>query len=284
MKVLVVIRCGDNSLHPNWVNEDSSFDVVLSYFGNDIKYDLNKIKYVHYFKGSKWEGLYDFFESNYSLWKDYDYIWLPDDDLDTTAQNLNEYFKLNAKFRFTLSQPALTTNSYYSYPFLLRVSNFIFRETNFVEVMAPCFSQEAFKICWKTFKENKSGWGLDSLWPHLLKNKKIAIIDQFPIHHTRPVGIAGNGTGDLTISPNKEAEALLKKYKIFTFNGCFSGLTLDQKIVNNKIELLQHIVIGSVPSRFSSIDKFNRLYDEVMHPTKKIYTKRPRWKKILGVK
>ena len=27
MKNLVVVRCGDNSLHPEWVNESANFDV-----------------------------------------------------------------------------------------------------------------------------------------------------------------------------------------------------------------------------------------------------------------
>lgn len=52
--VLVVLRCGDKSLHPNWVNVNANFDVVLSYFGDNITYDLIHIKYVHHFKGLKW--------------------------------------------------------------------------------------------------------------------------------------------------------------------------------------------------------------------------------------
>ncbi len=284
MKVLVVLRCGDKSLHPNWVTKESNFDVVLSYFGDSIQYDLSHIEYVHYFKGSKWEGLYDFFKNNYSIWKDYDYIWLPDDDLDTTAKNLNEYFLVNHKYKFALSQPALTVNSYFSHPILLKVSNFIYRNTNFVEVMAPCFSKDAFEKCWKTFSENKSGWGLDALWPKILKGMNIGVIDLYPIHHTRPVGIAGNGTGDKSISPHQEAKALMKKYNISMYNGCLSGLNKNQKNVNNKIKLLEEIVIGSPHIRLESIDEFNRLYDEIMNPNKKLYISRPRWKKILGVK
>ncbi len=164
MRILVVLRCGDQSLHPNWVNEHSNFDVVLSYFGDNLKYDLSHIKHVHYFKGSKWEGLYDFFKNHKQMWESYDYIWLPDDDLDTSSSNLNNFFSLVNQYKFDLSQPALTKNSYYSFPFLLQVSNFTYRKTNYVEVMAPCFSQEAFQKCWGTFSENKSGWGMDVLW------------------------------------------------------------------------------------------------------------------------
>lgn len=35
MKNLVVLRCGDTSLHQEWVNEKSQFDVVLSYYGDN---------------------------------------------------------------------------------------------------------------------------------------------------------------------------------------------------------------------------------------------------------
>ena len=77
-KALVVLRCGDASLHPEYVNQYADFDVVLSYFGNDLPYDLTHIQYVHYCKGSKWEGLSAFFQANPSIWQAYDYIWLPD--------------------------------------------------------------------------------------------------------------------------------------------------------------------------------------------------------------
>ena len=284
MKVLVVLRCGDKSLHPNWVNQHSNFDVILSYFGDSIKYDLSHIKHVHYFKGSKWEGLFDFFKKNISLWKGYDYIWLPDDDLDTNATNLNEYFLINHKYKFALSQPALTTNSYFTHPMLLQVSSFIYRNTNFVEVMAPCFSKDAFQKCWETFSENKSGWGLDTLWPEILKGENIGVIDQYPIHHTRPVGIAGNGTGDSNISPIEEVKLVFKKYKLSLLNGCFSGLTTKNVFINNKVKLLEEVVVGSPSFRLESLYEFNRLYDEVINPTKKLNMPRPRWKKILGVK
>ncbi|WP_163785595.1 DUF707 domain-containing protein, partial [Proteus mirabilis] len=85
--------------------------------------------YVHHFKGSKWEGLYDLFHNHPELWADYDYIWLPDDDLDSTVENINLFFELMQKYQFDLCQPALTNNSYYSYKDLLQEPDLIYRET-----------------------------------------------------------------------------------------------------------------------------------------------------------
>jgi hypothetical protein len=56
-----------------------------------------------------------------------------------------------------LAQPALTKNSYFSHPLLLQVSNFIYRETNFVEVMAPCFSKIAFENVGEHFQRINQG-------------------------------------------------------------------------------------------------------------------------------
>ena len=269
---LVIIRCGDQSLHPQWVNENSNFDTVLSYYGDNLPYELSHITYVHYFKGSKWEGLYHFFSQHKDLWEKYDYICVPDDDLSTTSENLNEFFHLMNQYDFALAQPALTHNSYFSHPILLQVRGFIYRETNFVEVMIPCFRRDAFLKCWQTFDENKSGWGLDFLWPTLLPKQKIGVIDKTPVFHTRPVGSAGHGVSkDKTSpidsnSPISEMHQLLSKYKIKIKGGCLSGLALDGRYINDKQELLNSVVAGCYEQRVKQKYAFKRLYNEIMYP------------------
>lgn len=270
MKFLIVLRCGDQSLHPQWVDEHSSFDTILSYYGDNLSYDLTKIKYVHHFKGSKWEGLYHFFAQHKDLWEAYDYICVPDDDLSTTSENLNEFFHLMDIHNFDLAQPSLTHNSYYSHPILLQVKGLIYRETNFVEVMTPCFSRQAFLKCWETFSENKSGWGLDVLWPILLEKQKIDVIDITPVFHTRPVGIAGHGMSEDETSLIIEMKKLLLKYKIKMKQGCFSGLTLNGEKISNKEELLNITVKGCSAERTKTNIAFKRLYNEIMHPNSTI--------------
>ena len=39
MKNLVVVRCGDKSLHENWLKGNVEYDVAVSYFGDDFKFD-----------------------------------------------------------------------------------------------------------------------------------------------------------------------------------------------------------------------------------------------------
>lgn len=269
--ILVVLRCGDQSLHPNWVNANANFDVVLSYFGDHISYDLTHIKFVHHFKGSKWQGLYDFFLNHQEVWKDYDYIWLPDDDLNTTVDNLNQFFALCQQYQFDLVQPALTVDSYYSHAMLLKIQGSIYRETNFVEIMMPCFSQKAFQLCWQSFQENKSGWGLEFLWYAILAQHqyKMGIMDITPVHHTRPVGSVGHGLADGQVNqdnPFVEYQRLLEKYQLHIRKGCLSILTVEHRYITDKIEILRQCVYGADIKRLANAEQYHILYREIMLP------------------
>ena len=271
-KALVVIRCGDASLHPEYVNQHADFDVVLSYFGNDLPYDLTHIQYVHYCKGSKWEGLNAFFQANPSIWQAYDHIWLPDDDLSSDVANINQFLQIAAQERFDLAQPGLTHNSYWSFLITRQVKGLRYRVSNFVEVMAPLFSRSAFAVCVDTFAENKSGFGLDFLWRTLLKGRKIGIIDQTPVFHTRPVGSAGNGMGAQkaghVVTPRDERKALFKKYRIFAKNKkCTSAVTEDGVRVDDARQLRALITQG-LPKDYTEQAKNKRKIHKLVCPEK----------------
>lgn len=271
-KALVVIRCGDASLHPEYVNQHADFDVVLSYFGNDLPYDLTHIQYVHYCKGSKWEGLSAFFQANPSIWQAYDYIWLPDDDLSSDVANINQFLQIAAQERFDLAQPGLTHNSYWSFLITRQVKGLRYRVSNFVEVMAPLFSRSAFAVCVDTFAENKSGFGLDFLWRTLLKGRKIGIIDQTPVFHTRPVGSAGNGMGAQkaghVVTPRDERKALFKKYRIFAKNKkCTSAVTEGGVRVDDARQLRALITQG-LPKDYTEQAKNKRKIHKLVCPEK----------------
>ena len=271
-KALVVLRCGDASLHPEYVNQYADFDVVLSYFGNDLPYDLTHIQYAHYCKGSKWEGLSAFFQANPSIWQAYDYIWLPDDDLSSDVSNINQFLQIAAQERFDLAQPGLTHNSYWSFLITRQVKGLRYRVSNFVEVMAPLFSRSAFAVCVDTFAENKSGFGLDFLWRTLLKGRKIGIIDQTPVFHTRPVGSAGNGMGAQkaghVVTPRDERKALFKKYRIFAKNKkCTSAVTEDGVRVDDARQLRALITQG-LPKDYTEQAKNKRKIHKLVCPEK----------------
>ncbi|HEX4523298.1 MAG TPA: DUF707 domain-containing protein [Casimicrobiaceae bacterium] len=217
-RFLVIVRAGDRSLHPGWTSslDTRDWDLVVSYFGDDPhRYrDSGGVRIDD--KGPKWPGLNTLLSRD-DLWRDYDYIWLPDDDLAATQAAVSTLFAVTAFRDLALSQPALSWLSFYSHPVTIRRPSFRLRLTDFVENMAPCFRRDTLETCLPTMGQNLSGWGLGSVWPRLLGDgsSRIAIIDDVTVTHTRPVG-GPNYTmlRAAGISPQAEMDALLSTYGI----------------------------------------------------------------------
>lgn len=257
LKNLIVVRCGDKSLHEKWLDGNPNFDIAVSYFGDNFSFDKSELTYLHTFKGSKWEGLSNFFDT-LDFWKEYDAICLPDDDLDMSTSDLNKFFELFHFHKFDLAQPSLDMRSYYSWSIVLQNRSFKYRETNFVEVMVPCFNKKSFNKLYSTFKENISGWGLDHLWPKLLgRTAKIGIIDEISIFHTRPIGTAGSGMGrkilikknffskPKVLTPQMELQGVMQKYTVNQNVNCLRALDMHDSIIEaNNPDFIKKFIEG----------------------------------------
>ncbi|MEV6257952.1 DUF707 domain-containing protein [Nocardia sp. NPDC051911] len=189
---LVVLRAGDESLHEQWLAgpHPRTWDLVVSYFGDDPdRYRVADVARIDR-KGPKWPALHHVLTTDLAAVLDrYDYVWLPDDDLAADTSSINELFHCAAQHRLALTQPALTEDSYYSHEITLVDRRFNLRHTNFVEIMAPCFSREFLRRCLPTFDATQTGWGLDFHWPRFITDStSIAIVDAVTVRHTRPVG------------------------------------------------------------------------------------------------
>jgi hypothetical protein len=214
MRGLVVLRCGQNSLHWDWLDaRRENWDLLLCPY-QEIDARGHQ---AHVIPGQKWDGLANFFAKT-QAWRDYDYICLPDDDVATDAASLNALFSFCARFKTSLAAPALTPNSYFSHPITMRNTEFAARRTSFVEIMMPCFSRAFFQEVLPTFGLSRSGtgFGLDYLWPYMLSYQDIWLCDDSPVHHTRPVGgmrkerLAALANADLQFVHGFGIPALLK--------------------------------------------------------------------------
>jgi Protein of unknown function (DUF707) len=212
---LVILRAGDASLHRGWIAEPNrDFDLFISYYGQQPDMHKGDADYYEMRRGPKWSCIGDLLVDHGELINRYDAFWFPDDDLAATTETLNRMFGLFHGFGLALAQPALTTDSYYSWDTLLQKPRYVLRHVAFVEVMAPLFERSALRACMQTFSESRSGWGLDWVWPQLAgKGRKdaIAILDATPVKHTRPLG------GDLyrnnpEMDPRRDERQLLERY------------------------------------------------------------------------
>lgn len=139
---------------------------------------------------------------------DYDAYILADDDLEP-VQDWNHVFELFHMSKLMVAQPALTQDSCFSWGVTKQDSACIWRITDFVEVMCPIIAGPVMENFIKYFLEEKTCWGLESLWSTTLPNA-IGILDAAPVKHMRPVGSAG--AFQVTCIAN--AQAFREKYSL----------------------------------------------------------------------
>lgn len=110
-----------------------------------------------------------------------------DEDIDVSADTLNSLFRTGELFGLQIFQGALSPRSHFSHDVSRVQPGSYLRATTFVEIMAPIFSAAALEKCAATFTLSELGWGLEYLWNDILRSQGMAIVDQFPITHIRPV-------------------------------------------------------------------------------------------------
>ena len=265
---LVIVRAGDASLHEQWLNggAERNWDLIVNYFGDDPqRYRQDDVQRIDS-KGPKWPALHALIQEHSQDVLRYDRVWLPDDDLRATGAGIDALFDIMEKHALALAQPALTPDSHLGHLITLRNRSFHLRFTNFVEIMAPCFSRDFLKKTLPSFNENLSGWGLDFYWPTLILDwARIAIIDAVTVCHTRPVGgpnyrhLAGSGK-----DPRQELQELLAKHRVTPEMPCVRGaidkaerrLSMDDASAR---DLIDAIVIGYLPEVSKHPDQLMKL-------------------------
>ena len=253
---LVILRAGDTSLHEQWLEggTERNWDLIVNYFGDNAqRYRQDDVRRID-FKGPKWPALHDLIRQLGDEVFRYERVWLPDDDLRASRDGINALFDIFGKHRLALAQPALTPDSHLGHLITLRNRSFRLRFTNFVEIMAPCFSRDFLKEMLPTFNENLSGWGLDFLWPSRIADwTRIAIIDAVSVCHTRPVG--GPNYQHLRsggIDPRLEMGELLVKYGVVPVPPFVRGAIdmAERRLCaddSTACDLIEGIVIGYLP-------------------------------------
>jgi hypothetical protein len=188
---LIIVRAGDESRHAAWLDVGSarSWDMIVSYYGDDKgRYRQADIPRFDA-KGAKYPALTRLLSEQASIIARYDYIWLPDDDLECTGAGIDRLFQICRDRSLWLAQPALSADSQFSWAVTLRNPLCRLRFTNFVEIMMPCFERTFLERCRPSFARSESGWGLDHLWARLAADEqmRIAIVDEVVVAHRRPL-------------------------------------------------------------------------------------------------
>lgn len=212
---LLISPVGDQSLYHIWLRENRQYDTYLIYYGDDDRTASQMEKKVDYFtrmRGTKFNMIKSLYEGDTSFFDQYDYVFIPDDDLYITQ--VNRIFQMAAEYKLALCQPSIV--GYYDVGITLHVPESTLRYTNFVEVMCPCFSRDALQKCLHTFDYTVSGWGIDVWWDKILGHPKDqqAILDDVIAVHTRRCRGGENYINNNLQNPHKDFDKVLREQNL----------------------------------------------------------------------
>jgi len=231
MKKNLIIACsGDDSLHLKWFNENKNYDLCVIYFGDsDDKFDLYRKNsdFCYRDKGEKYHLTKRLIDSNKIDLSVYEYVWLPDIDIEISYESINKLFDIAKHFNISICQPAM--DGHVSHQITFPHRGLTLRYTSFVEVLAPMFKLETMNFLKHTFDCNITAHALDFVWPKLLgyPENKIAIIDEVVMTHTRPVG--GNYER-YEVHPHLDFVNTMKKFDLDPNNVNFTVYSEIKKI------------------------------------------------------
>lgn len=184
-KHLVIARVGDSSLHPAWLEPQQflSFDLCLSYYGEQPGRYASHCVFYRESKGEKWQDIYQIIESLGQDIDRYQAIWIPDESISTNAYTINRMFHIFTDQELWLAHPALASGSYSLWPVLLQHQEYILRYTRLRYLAAPLFSSDALRDCLPLMNAGQSGRELAWVWPEEREypGRKIAVIDATPV-------------------------------------------------------------------------------------------------------
>ena len=220
MKVLVILVCGDMSVHPLWGLEDKTYDLWIHYYGDTQGKYKEHADYYQEGKGFKWPIIHGLYESRKNILTEYDYIICPDDDIIWKPGDFVKAANLMKEYNITLGCPSVSDKGTCYAALHTRIGQ-IGRLVDFVEILSPIFTKEAFeKVSW-TFKESNSGWGIDSIWAWEFSEYRMGVFDEISVQHCRQQ-FKGEIYPALTaqrISPQIEAQRI---HDLYPFAGCNS--------------------------------------------------------------
>lgn len=188
---LIIARVGTSSIHPCWIDRGKprDWDLYLCPYQPIAPQGGLDCVLGDVIPGPKWSGIRELLET-WDGWRDYDYVWFPDDDIYANQDTISRIFEVARGVGLDLFAPALHETSSFAHFITMRNPSFYGRWVNFVEIMVPGFNSGALEMLRPTLDLSATGWGwgLDSLWPKLLGYRDVGMIDATPVLHTRPVG------------------------------------------------------------------------------------------------
>jgi hypothetical protein len=118
-----------------------SYDLLLNYYQPPKQPPLSA-EHVFAQNGTKTTGIAKLLEERPDLFASYDYVLFLDDDIGITSEQIAEFFAVMKAQQLDFAQPALTADSFGSFPALYHKADSPgFRRVNYDEIMMPALTR-----------------------------------------------------------------------------------------------------------------------------------------------
>ncbi|MGZ5286158.1 MAG: hypothetical protein ACXWV0_03495 [Flavisolibacter sp.] len=220
-KSIVIAPCGNKSylFKEQWLKfkDQKEFDLCLMFYHAEINNPqlYEDADYFFHLKDFKYHMLHTLLTRIKPEWiNTYDYFYFLDDDIEIDTYGINEMFRLSHSFQSSISQASLSQDSFCSWPMFKQQKGSFLRYVGQIEVMAPLFERNTLIKCLPSFIDNRSSWGVDSVWSRILDypKDKLIVFDKVIMKHTLPVG-GGELYQRIGVNPHIEWKAITDKYE-----------------------------------------------------------------------
>ncbi|NNU63625.1 hypothetical protein [Ochrobactrum soli] len=183
-KNCIFTSAGNKHNVQEWIpNGDRSWDLISVYYGDDADtYGFIESLSDKFFsrKGSKFQNLRAIYLENPAIFKQYDRIWVMDDDLRISPTSIETMFQVAECWDFWVCQPSFDATGKVSYAVTAHQPESILRIVDFVEVTCPLFRKDKLCVFLDEYDGELVGWGIDYWYGNSLESKKtnrFAVVD-----------------------------------------------------------------------------------------------------------
>jgi hypothetical protein len=206
---------GDKNVVRLW-QEDAPvrcWDLVVAYYGeNDREFsELSKISsYAFRSRGGKFQNLKKLFVEYSKFFDHYSYVWVCDDDIRMSADQIQEVFSITETFGFWVAQPAFSPKGKISHSITCYVGpQWDYRIVNYVEVTLPIFRRDKLCEFLSTYDGSLTGWGVELWFINFFKANefgRFAIIDKVQVINPSDEQKGGREIDRLQLTPLRQSD------------------------------------------------------------------------------
>jgi predicted glycoside hydrolase/deacetylase ChbG (UPF0249 family) len=174
----IFTSAGDNNGIRLWLKGGlpRRWDVIVAYYGgNEQEFtQLCKLStFAFRAKGGKYQILKKFVGESPQFFDQYSHVWVCDDDIQMSAEQIEEAFAIAEFYNFWIAQPAFRPEGRNSHLITLYAGpECDYRIVNFVELGVPIFRRDKLTAFLKAYDGSLTGFGIDHWYMNLFQTNR----------------------------------------------------------------------------------------------------------------